>query len=168
MTSTNASFPAGELAQQVAELLHAGGTLGDLLNYTEQDYELLYSFGHSLYSQARYMDAVKVFGYLTMHNHLEFRYAFAYASSLQMIKKYEDAIQFYTMASVMDMSDPLPTFHTCECMLAIGNIDDAKQGLEMVVGQCKTDEQQPLKSRAQALLDLIQSSLAKAAKASKE
>ena len=151
------------LAQQVGELLIAGGTLGDTLNYDEKDYEVLYALGHSCYSQARYKDAVKVFGYLVMHNHLEKRFANAFASSLHMTKSYEEAIKYYSLASVMDMSDPVPTFHTAECMIALGNVPDAREALAIVLKQCVKPEQDALKERANALIALVEGESATAA-----
>jgi type III secretion system low calcium response chaperone LcrH/SycD len=155
MSTATPSAPPEKLAEQITELLLAGGTLGTVYDYTDQDYEVLYALGHSLYSQGRYMDAMKAFGFLVIHNHLERRFMNAFAASLQMIKSYEEAIKYYTMASVMDMSDPVPTFHTCECMIALGMVDDARQGLGMVIGQCKSPQHDGLKSRAEALLGLI-------------
>jgi type III secretion system low calcium response chaperone LcrH/SycD len=153
-TSSPPSMP-DNLADEVAKLIFSGGTLGDVYNYNDQDYEVLYALGHSLYSQGRYSDAMKAFGFLVMHNHLEKRFVNAFAASLQMIKSYEEAIKYYTLTSVMDMSDPVPTFHTCECMIALGNVEDARQGLEMVVGQCRKPTHATLKERAQALLALL-------------
>lgn len=144
-----------QLAEQIAELLFNGGTLGSVYDYNDQDYEVLYALGHSLYAQTRYPDAVKVFGFLVMHNHLEGRFMSAFAASLQMVKNYQEAIKYYTMASVMDMSDPAPTFHTCECMIALGMLKEAHEGLGMVVAQCQDDTQKALKERAQALLALL-------------
>lgn len=144
-----------KLAEQIAELLLNGGTLGSVYDYNDQDYEVLYALGHSLYGQGRYFDAMKAFGFLVMHNHLERRFMNAFAASLQMIKSYEEAIKYYTLASVMDMSDPAPTFHTCECMLALGMVAQAREGLGMVIGQCKDAAHGPLKERAEALLALL-------------
>lgn len=145
-----------QLAEQIAELLFSGGTLGSVYDYNDQDYEVLYALGHSLYAQTRYSDAVKVFGFLVMHNHLEARFMNAFAASLQMVKSYEEAIKYYTMASVMDMGDPAPTFHTCECMIALGMVKEAHEGLGMVIGQCQDAAHAPLKERAQALLALLE------------
>lgn len=143
------------LAEQIADLLLNGGTLGAVYDYDDQDYEVVYALGHSLYAQARYTDAVKVFGYLVMLNHLERRFTNAFASSLQMVKRYEEAIKYYTMTSVMDMRDPVPTFHTCECMIALGMVQEAREGLGVVIGQCRDAAHGPLKERAQALLALL-------------
>ncbi|GAB1387131.1 SycD/LcrH family type III secretion system chaperone BcrH1 [Melaminivora sp.] len=140
---------------QILELLTHGGTLGSVFDYDDQDYEVLYALGHSLYAQARYQEAMRVFGYLVMHNHMEKRFMNAFASSLQMLKSHKEAIKYYSLASIMDMSDPLPTFHTAECMIALGLRDEAKEALGYVLLQSKTPELLELKQRAQAMLDLL-------------
>ena len=152
MTSTAV---APNLAEQITDLFMAGGTLGDVYDYSSQDYEVLYALGHSLYSQARYFDAFKVFGFLMAHNHLEPKYIVAFASSLQMLKKFEEALVYYSLASVMDMSDPRPTFHSAECLLALGRTAEAIDGFRMVVKQARDDKYPELKARAQTLLDLV-------------
>lgn len=145
-----------DLAGQIADLLMSGGTIGSIYDYTEQDYEVLYALGHSLYAQGRYVDAAKAFGFLVMHNHLEKRYVSAFASSLQMARRYEQAVQYYTLASAMDMSDPVPTFHTAECLMALGRLGDAREALGFVVAQSSDAAHQSLGERAQALLAMLE------------
>lgn len=144
------------LAQQVAELLGNGGTLGDIVGFDQTDYEAVYALGHTMYTGARYLDAVKAFGFLVMHDPYERRFVSAYASALQMLKRYQDAIAYHSMASVMDLSDPLPTFHTAECLVALGMRAEAQQALGFVIAQSGAPERAALKVRAQALLDLLQ------------
>jgi len=153
-TNTSAS-PFDNLSEQVVELLSNGGSLGTVYDYQDEDYEVVYALGHNLYSQERYLDAMKAFGFLVMHNQLERRYMNAFASSLQMLKLYKDAIQYYCMASVMDMEDPMPTYHTAECMIPLGMYAEARQALELVVEQAGTPERAALRERAQALLGLL-------------
>lgn len=145
----------GEFTAQLGELLSAGGTLGDVYGYTERDYEVVYLLGHSLYSQGRYHDAVKAFSFLVMHNHLERRYISAFASSLQMVERYEDALCYYSVASMLDLSDPVPTLHSAECLLALGRLDDAQQAIDMVLQQAVADDQAALRKRAESLKVLI-------------
>ncbi|GAB2734943.1 SycD/LcrH family type III secretion system chaperone BcrH1 [Melaminivora jejuensis] len=143
------------LGDQIADLLANGGTLGSVFDYEDADYEVLYALGHSLYAQARYHDAMRVFGYLVMCNHMEKRFMNAFASSLQMLGSHKDAIKYYSLASVMDMSDPLPTFHTAECMLAIGMQQEAREALGYVLQQSEAEQYAELRQRAQAMLDLL-------------
>lgn len=156
MNATPPSSPAPqELSSQIAELLANGGTLGSVFDYEDQDYEVLYALGHNLYAQARYLDAMRVFGYLVMCDHMEKRFMNAFASSLQMLKSYKDAIKYYSLASVMDMGDPLPTYHTAECMIALGLRQEAREALGYVLRQSGAPQYAELRQRAQATLDLL-------------
>lgn len=157
MTTENKQlFPIDQLATQFTELLAKGGNMGMVYDYNKEDYDLLYALGHGMYTQGRYADAVKVFGYLNVMDPFERRFVNAYAASLKMINQPAEAMKFYGMVSAMDMRDPLPTFHICDCMIAIGMVDEARSGLSIVVSQCQTPEQEPLKLRAQALLLLLE------------
>lgn len=144
-----------KLTEQVTELLMSGGTLGTIYDYTPEDYEAVYALGHNLYAQGRYDDAMKAFGFLVIHNAWEKKFLKAFGASLQMMKQHQEAIKYYTMASVLDLADPVPTFHIAECMIPLGMLEEAKQSLDLVVAQCKTPEQQPLKDRATAMLALM-------------
>lgn len=154
-TKTHSTSIPENLPEQIAELLAHGGTLGSVYNYDDTDYEVLYALGHSLYGQARYQDAMRTFGFLVTHNHMEKRFMNAFAASLQMLKSYKEAIKYYSMASLMDMGDPLPTYHTAECMIALGYTTEAKEALQYVLMQSDEPERAELKSRAQTMLDLL-------------
>ena len=156
MTTTPSAGAPPDLAGQIAELLMSGGTLGSIHDYTDRDYEALYALGHGLYEQGRYAEAVKAFGFLLMHNHLEKRYVGAFASSLQMARRHAEAVQYYALASAMDMSDPAPTFHTAECLIALNRLDEAREALGFVIAQSADAARQPLRERALALLALLE------------
>lgn len=143
------------IPEQVIELLSHGGGLGTIFSYTENEYEAMYALGHSHYSQERYLDAAKCFGFLVAHNALEPRFMNAFASCMQMLKQYEDAIQYYSTASVLDLEDPLPTFHTAECFMALAMPAQACEALALVIAQCDAPPWAELRQRAQTLLDLL-------------
>ena len=158
--TVSAAVPGDDLEALIASVTQAfsdGATLGDLMGYEERDYEAVYALGHNFYSQARYLDALKAFSFLVMNNPLERRFSNAMASSLQMLKQYDNAIGFYSLASFMDIADPRPTFHTAECMIALKRMDQAVEALEIVIDQSNTPEFEALKTRAEALLGLIKS-----------
>lgn len=140
---------------RVTESFSSGAMLGDLFEYDDRDYEAVYALGHSFYAQARYSDALKAFGFLVMNNPLERRFVNAYASSLQMQQRHEDAIAFYGLAAMMDIANPGPIFHTAECLIALGRMPEAVDALGIVVSLCEKPDQDGLKTRAQALLDLL-------------
>ena len=147
---------ADTMAQQVLQHIARGGVLGDLHDFSENDYEVMYTLGHSLYTQARYPEAATVFGYLVLQNHQDLRFVVAYAAALQMNQDWGNAIRLYTLAASRDVSNPAPCFHTCECLLALGLRKEAAEGLDMVIRQCgETAEHEALGRRAQAMLELI-------------
>lgn len=159
MSTSTASPPPDKpqdvLIADIAEAFANGYTLGDLFNYNDRDYEAIYALGYGLYSQARYLDALKAFALLTMNKPLERRFVNAHASCLQMLNRHEDAIAFYSMASICDITDPRPTYHTAECLIALGRIEEAGDALRIVTEQCKTAGLDALKTRAEALLELL-------------
>lgn len=159
-TQGEAEIPAmrpspDKLSEQVLELLSNAGGLGNIFDYTDKEYEAVYALGHSHYNQERYLDAAKCFGFLVAHNSLESRFMNAFAASMQMLKLYGDAIQYYSAVSLMDLEDPLPTFHTAECFLALKMPEEAREALTLVIAQCKTPQWQELRQRSQALLELL-------------
>ncbi len=151
---TPSDVPPETLAAQLLAHLAHGGVLGDLQGMDERDYELLYALGHDMYTRGKYDDAVNLFGFLVMRNHQERRFIMAYAAALQMTRDYVNAISLYTLASVLDLRDPLPGFYTCECLIGLGLKNEASQGLAIVVRQCGSAHA-GLRERAQALLGLL-------------
>ena len=144
-----------KLALQIHELIMAGGTVGDTLNYTTQDYEALYTVGHSYYQQARYEDAFKVFAFLMVHNHLEVRFIMAYAASLQMLQKWNEAIHNYSLASALDMMNPQPVLHVCECLIGLEQYAQAREGLELVLARAQQLDMADMVQKVQVLMDFV-------------
>lgn len=148
--------PDLDLAVRMMARLVEGHTLGAMLGFSEESQEALYALGHCLYGQARYEDALRVFGFLLTHNHLERRYYLAFGACLQMLSRLEDALKYYGMASFMDMTDPEPVFHAAHCLLALGRRKEAGEALEYA--QCMARGVAPhaeLSERISALLDLL-------------
>lgn len=149
-------LPLDALARQIMDHLNCGGMAGDFMDMGSAEYEALYALGHHLYTTGMYEDAVHVFGYLTLHNHHERRFLMAYAAALQMAKDWAAAVTVYTVVSLLDMRDPLPGFHTCECLVSLGMKREAREGLAMVLHQCG-DQHADTRARAEALLALLSS-----------
>ena len=148
--------PADRLPEQIADLMAQGVTLGEMVGYDENDYAAIYALGHECYAQGRYSDAMKAFGFLVMHDHWESKYQIAFAASLQMMGRYKEAIEHYSGASAFDLSDPMPTFHTAECMIPLGMLDEAEEALGIVLNQCEGHPQRTeLKQNAEGLLSVV-------------
>lgn len=117
--------------------------------------EALYALGHQLYGQARYDDAAAVFEYLTVQDHTMPRYAVGTAASLQMLGRHELALGYYGYASLLDPLDPKPVFHGCECLLAMGDVVQAREGLESVLRDYDPGLRPDIQGRAKGLIELL-------------
>ena len=156
--AANTAFSAEELEDLWANVhthLTQGGTLGDLRGLTAKEYEAMFLVGHTLYGQKRYEDAEQVFAFLVMNNPYDRRFAQALGSAKQMLGQYADAIGYYSIASMFEMTDPVPTFHTAECLAALGKPEDALDALGFVIKHSTKPEHDKLKHRAQAMIELL-------------
>lgn len=142
MTSTtHHAAKAGQQASADGLDREAGPSVGlaALTDCTEQDCETLYALGHHLYSQARYLDALNVFGMLITLKSLEHRFVFGFGSCLQMLGRYEEAVNHYATALFVDVDNPTPLLHTCECLLALGHHEHARDALKVIQAQYSHD-----------------------------
>lgn len=144
-----------EMLRVIIQALLEGHTLATIQGIGQDKVDGLYAFAHSLYERQRYEDARKLFTYLVTLDHHETRYMGAVASCLQMLQRYDEAIEYYCLASIYDLGDPRPTFHTAECLLAQGRTAEARDALSMVRNDCRESRHAALKHRAQALIDLL-------------
>lgn len=159
------SMPASEQwSQQDADaavenllgLWTSGGTMAEALGLDSRECEALYAHGHSLYAQGKYNDALKIFAQLVAYDHLDSRYQMALASAMQMTRRYEEALQHYIIVTVMRMDDPVPVYHSAECLIAMGRPDEARESLELVGTLCEEGRHDVIKTRAQAMLKALE------------
>lgn len=145
-----------KVATQVYDLLAHGATLKQIHGYTDDEMEAVYTLGFNYYNQGKFEEAMRLFGFLLMHDQMERRYYKAFGSCQHMLKKYTEAIRNYSMASLFDLSDPEPTFHTAECMIALGMKQEAKEALDLVVRQtAKRPEYAAMNERSAAMLKIL-------------
>lgn len=138
-------------------LWKAGGTLAQALGLGDEECEALYAYGYTLYAQAKYEDAFKIFARLVTFDHMDSRYQMALASAMQMTRRYEAALQQYVIVTVMRVDDPAPVFHCAECLIALGRPEEARASLELVAETlCGAGRHDAIKARAEALLGTLQ------------
>ena len=138
----------------VLQFMSEGGTLGQIKQFGERDQEAVYALGHGFYSQGRYSDALKAFSFLVVHNHHESRYLFSLASCCQMLRRYDEAIRYFTLVSLMDIADPVPTYHTAECLMGLGMVGEAIEMFGVVVADSGAQHAE-LKKRAATLIEML-------------
>lgn len=151
-----------EPLRDMLQALFDGQTMASIQGVSQDDIKAYYAVARSLYERERYEDARKLFTYLMALDHHETLYMGAVASCLQMLKRYDEAIEYYSLASVFNLDDPRPTFHTAECLLAQGRIAEAREALSIVLDDCGAPRYEAIRERAQALLGFIADKAGKA------
>ena len=95
-----------------------------------------------------------MFGFLVTHNHLDRRFHKAFGACLQNLVR-ADALKYYGVASLLDLTDPDPVVHTAECLLALSRDQEAARALRFALGQIKGEAKHAaLGERVKALLEL--------------
>lgn len=140
MPATDASLPTLEQGIGVLEHLASGKPLGPLMGQTVKSQEALYYVAHLLYTQARYVDSMRIFAHLLAIDHTDRRYHNGFAACHHMQRNYLQALKFYGIASALDLTDPEPVIHIAECHLALGNRAEARAAMEYGLAQARGNE----------------------------
>lgn len=155
----SAALPSEEevdaFAARLGEHLRQGGTLGEWVGAEKEDLEALHAAAWLFYDRDDYETALRLYGLLLMANPYDRRFAIGMGMCKQMLKQYEDAIGYYANALVMDFDDPLPSFHTAECLLQKGMRNEALQALELSISRAKAPEHKALLQKATDLQRLL-------------
>jgi type III secretion system low calcium response chaperone LcrH/SycD len=158
------AHPTDSVCESVSEpeTLHAllSGRLESPASLSDADCESLYAVGYGLYAQASYEKALQVFGWLVILRSLDRRYVFALGSCLQVVGRYESAINHYATALMIDIEDPTPLLHTCECLVALRRFDHAQEALDTLRQEYSADSYPWISPKAERLQALIAGSQA--------
>ena len=81
----------------------------------------VYSLAFSYYSTGRYDEALKLFKFLVMFDHLNQKFWIGLGSTQQVLKHYDEAIAAYAQASILDLENPKPMYYAAICHIAKGD-----------------------------------------------
>lgn len=125
----------------------------------KQDLDALYLIAYNLYSEKKYQEAAQIFETITFYNHFDRRGWIGTAACYQMLGHYDDAIQCYSSASLIDIEDPMPIFHSVECYVALNRYAEALSALEAILTLTKDkSEFASLKNWATQMKETLQKS----------
>ena len=101
-----------------------------------------YSTAQSFYKSGHYAKAMPLFEKLCKQEPAQEECWRGLASSLQMLKMWEEALVSWKISSFLAVKDPLPLFHTAECFFhmnhkegAVGALFEAGQRASLLSGQ---------------------------------
>ncbi len=145
---TDPSASAAVTEQVKALLSGLSGHVGRLLDMpnrlglTAEHLEGLYLMGHRLYAARDYPEARKWFALLAAASPADPRGHMGLGACLQMEQAPERALRHYAVASMLDLTDPLPSVHSAECLMALGRPEDAGKALAHALQQATARPEQ--------------------------
>ncbi len=150
-------FESPEEWQEFFEKFGANGrTFQDFTNLTPESMEVIYLLAYNQYNGGKYDEAEKIFQLLSVLNHFDRRFWLGLGASREMQKKYDNAIKAYGYLAILDIYDPLPSFHCAKCFLALGRSEEAQAALTATVANAKgKPEHADLLVQAENLLEVL-------------
>ncbi len=146
-STAGSSSPTIDAIGAAATFVLRGGTMGQLRGITPEQYEVLYTLAYDNHMAGQYRQAAQMFSLLFSLNPYDRRYAKGMASSLQREGHYEQALACWGAVVLLDLDDSVPVLHACECLIALGRLDEAMDSLEPVLAP---GAQEPAKVRDRA------------------
>ncbi len=111
--------------QEVMQIL---GIPEEKLISPEQE-KTYYTAAFTLYEKKAYRKASHLFTTLVLTNPFAIHYWQGLASSKQMSREYEAALQAWSLVALLNTEDPLPHFHAGECLLRLNEKEEAEKAL---------------------------------------
>ena len=104
----------------------------------------------SYYRTGKYDDALKLFKFLVLFDHLNAKFWLGLGAVQQVLKDFQGAVASYGYCSFLKLDDPRPQLHAAECFLAMGDKRNAASSLEALDEYCPRDTDVGREYRAKA------------------
>ncbi len=98
-------------------------------SFSKEEEASIYKEGFHFYNEKAYKGAEVLFKQLILSNPFEEKFWKGFAGSLQMQKKYLEALHAWAALAILDKDNPLPHFHAAECYMFLEDVEEAKKAL---------------------------------------
>ncbi|AZE72356.1 Type III secretion chaperone protein for YopD (SycD) [Pseudomonas synxantha] len=140
-----------EVVADVMQAVLEGATLQDLHGISDGQMESLYGYAYDFYCQGRLEDAEKFFRFLCIYNFNNTDYWMGLAAVYQMQKRFEKALDMYTVVFAQSKADYSSMLHAGQCQLALRRVGKARRCFELVIERGTAE----LCAKAQSYLDAM-------------
>ena len=139
-----------KIAEGVKTLIQENATLKQLKGVTNAELEAVYSLALGSYRTGTFDEALKLFQFLVLFDHLNATYWFGFGAVQQAVRDFQGAIASYGYCSFLNLENPKPQLHAAECFLALGDKRNAASSLEALNEYCPKDTDIGREYRAKA------------------
>ena len=139
-----------KVAKGIEALIKENATLKQLKGVSNEELEAVYSLAYGYYRTGKYDEALKLFQFLVLFDHLNAKFWMGLGAVQQVLKDYQNAVVSYGYCSFLKLDNPKPQLHAAECFLAMGDKRNAASSLEALNEYCPTDTDVGREYRAKA------------------
>ncbi len=108
--------------------------------WAKEDLNTLYATAHQFYESGDFKKASDVFKVLAKADPFDDLYWRGLASSLQMQKRFSEALHAWGVVAILREKDPWVHFHAAECMISQGETKEAAKALRLAEANCQTHD----------------------------
>ena len=130
----------GEAFDHAYQALTSGVTIAQTQDIDPKKIEALYALGYNYYNQKDFPKAEEIFAFAHRLDSLNPKIIKGLAAARKMQKKYQQALQDYALAGLVDMEDPVASFHAAECFFALGQYQSCGEALDAAYGLAQMSE----------------------------
>jgi len=139
-----------KIADGVKALIEKNATLKQLKGVSNAELESVYSLAFGYYRTGKYEEALKLFQFLVLFDHLNAKYWLGLGAVQQVLRDYRNAVVSYGYCSFLKLDNPKPQIHAAECFLAMGDKRNAASSIEALEAYCPKDTDIGREYRAKA------------------
>ena len=125
----------------------AGEPLKIARGISDEELNAVYSLAYNYYMTGRYDEALKLFKFLVMFDHMSQKYWTGLGSVYQVMKRWDEAIAAYAQAMIFDVSRPKPIYYAALCYFAKGEKLHAASSIVSFDLFCKGNDPETAKYR---------------------
>jgi type III secretion system low calcium response chaperone LcrH/SycD len=118
--------------EELIKTIQEGYSIAAAMDFSKEKLEAVYATGYQFFNQGKYEKAMKLFGFLLIHEQSDRRFFIAFGTCLQMLDAPEEAIKYLGIASVWEPSDPAPSVQIVECLLSLNRSSEAYDLLKKI------------------------------------
>ena len=135
---------AAQIAERVKAIIKDNATLKQLKGVTNAELEAVYSLAFGYYQTGKFNEALKLFQFLVLFDHLSQKYWTGLGSTHQMLKQYDEALAAYAQAAIFDLDNPKPMYYAALCHYAKGDKVKAASAVRAIEMFCTKRDAQTL------------------------
>ena len=145
-----------DVADTVIGLMQGTVQFKDVQGFSDDNMEALYTVAYNAVQAGAFEKAEKLFRFLALFDNSQEKYWNGLGLSLFNQGNYDGALQAYSMATLLNIDDPLVPMRLAECHLALGDIETAVGTLEVALEVAGDNpEHAAAREHAEGLLGLL-------------